>query len=108
MEGGDKKAERQVPQPVLVHPRLDALPVYVRGGSILPMQPLTQSTNETSPGTVAVRVYPGRDCQGRSIRRRKGPWRTSAASSAHALHLQSFADSVKLHIGAHEGSYRPW
>ncbi len=30
-----------------IHPTLDTLPVYVRGGSILPLQPLIQSTDET-------------------------------------------------------------
>jgi alpha-glucosidase len=30
-------------KPLIIHPKLDVLPVYVREGSILPMQPVTQS-----------------------------------------------------------------
>ena len=42
-----------------IHPTLDTLPVYVRGGSILPLQPLIQSTDETPSGPLELRVYPG-------------------------------------------------
>jgi len=108
-EGGDEKAERPGPEPVLVHPNLDTLPVYVRGGSILPMQPLTQSTNETPQGPLLLRVYPGRDCEG-SLYQDDG--RTMAYKRGEFLRMhftcKASADSVKLHIGPHEGSYRPW
>ncbi len=40
------------------------LPVYVRGGSILPLQPLIQSTDETPNGPLELRVYPGQPCSG--------------------------------------------
>ena len=33
-----------------VEPKLDQLPVFVRSGSILPMQPLVQSTDEVPNG----------------------------------------------------------
>ena len=46
------------------HPTLDTLPVYVRGGSILPLQPLVQSTDETPSGPLELRVYPGQQCRG--------------------------------------------
>ena len=45
-------------KPLLVTPTLDALPVYVRGGSILPIAPLTQSTAETPQGPLTLRVFP--------------------------------------------------
>src|SRR4029077_10718632 len=35
---------------LLIQPKLDTLPVYVRGGAILPLQPLTQSTEERPQG----------------------------------------------------------
>ena len=40
------------------------MPVYVRGGSILPLQPLVQNTDETPVGPLELRVYPGSDCSG--------------------------------------------
>ncbi len=45
-------------------PALDHLPVFVRGGAILPRQPLTQSTAETPRGPLSLEVYPGDDCRG--------------------------------------------
>jgi alpha-glucosidase len=45
-------------------PRLDTLPVFVRAGTILPRQPLVQSTSETPNGPLKLDVYPGPDCNG--------------------------------------------
>ncbi len=56
--------EQSFPAPPKIHPALDTLPVYVRGGSILPMQPLIQSTDETPNGPLELRVYPGQPCAG--------------------------------------------
>ena len=49
----------QVKQPeVHIHPSVQTLPVFVRAGSIVPEQPLVQSTDETPQGPLALRVYP--------------------------------------------------
>ena len=45
-------------------PHLDHLPVFVRAGTILPRQPLVQSTSETPVGALQLDVYPGKDCGG--------------------------------------------
>jgi alpha-glucosidase len=45
-------------KPLMVTPKLDELPVYVRGGSILPIAPLTQSTAELPNGPLTLRVFP--------------------------------------------------
>jgi alpha-glucosidase len=45
-------------------PGLDQVPLFVRAGSILPMQPVIQSTSETPVGPLELRVYPGDDCHG--------------------------------------------
>ena len=47
-----------------VEPREDSLPVYVRGGAIVPMAPLTESTMEKPRGPLTLAVYPGEDCNG--------------------------------------------
>jgi alpha-glucosidase len=49
---------------LILHPRLDELPLYVRAGAILPMQTVVQSTSETPAGPLKLRVYPGDDCRG--------------------------------------------
>ena len=38
---------------------LDRIPLYVKAGSVLPMQPVIQHTDEPIPGTLTLRVYPG-------------------------------------------------
>jgi len=43
---------------VSLHPSVDTLPVYARGGSIIPIQPLVQSTEEKPQGPLTLRVYP--------------------------------------------------
>ena len=109
LEGGDKNPGAAAPIPVSVHPTLETLPVYVREGSILPMQPLTQSTNEVPKGPLLVRVYPGRNCKG-SLYQDDG--KTMAYEHGEFLRMEftceAAADSVKLQIGPHQGSYQPW
>ncbi|MCU1269434.1 MAG: Alpha-glucosidase 2 [Acidobacteriaceae bacterium] len=92
-----------------MRPALKDLPVFVREGSILPMQPLTQSTGEIPNGPLTVRVYPGKDCQG-SLYQDDG--NTMAYTHGEFLRLKFSCEqtptSVKLQIGPHEGSYKPW
>ena len=52
-----------------LHPRLDEMPLYVRAGAIVPMQPLVQSTEEKPNGPLQLRVYlpssaSNSDCRG--------------------------------------------
>ena len=39
----------------------DSLPVFVRGGSILPLAPVVQHTRDLPGGPLDLHVYPGRD-----------------------------------------------
>ena len=45
-------------------PTLASLPVFVRAGTILPRQPLVQSTAQTPQGALTLEVYPGENCSG--------------------------------------------
>jgi alpha-glucosidase len=49
---------------ITLRPALGEMPLYVRAGAILPMQPLVQSTSENPDGPLELRVYPGPDCRG--------------------------------------------
>lgn len=96
----------------LIHPSLDVLPVYVRAGAIVPMEPLTQSTAETPQGPLTLRVYPagqGAECKG-SVYLDDG---VTTAYQKGGFLRESFtcstgADGMKLHIATREGSYRAW
>jgi alpha-glucosidase len=94
---------------VTVHPELDQLPVFIRAGAIVPMQPLTQSTAETPQGPLTLRVYPGKDCQG-SLYLDDG----ISMAYAHGDYLrmnftcEQTLEGVRVHIGEHTGTYQAW
>jgi alpha-glucosidase len=92
-----------------IHPPLDTLPVYVRGGSILPLQPLIQSTDETPSGPLQLQVYPGPQCNGsiylddgHSLRYQHGEYLRQSFTCESGDH------SMRLKFHAREGSYAPW
>ncbi|HEX3677909.1 MAG TPA: TIM-barrel domain-containing protein [Sphingomicrobium sp.] len=87
-------------------PRLDTLPVFVRAGTILPRQPLVESTMETPKGPLVLDIYPGNDCSGElyfddgvSV---KGP------SLRQAIGCSMTTKGALLHFGPRDGSWRPW
>jgi len=90
---------------VQVTPRLDVLPVYVRPGSIIPKQPLVESTMQTPKGALELNVYPGEDCKGSiylddgsSFAYRKGAYLRQAVTCA----------GNTISFSAREGDYKPW
>lgn len=92
-----------------VHPQLETLPVYVRGGAILPLAPLTQSTEETPKGPLTLRVYAGKDCHG-SLYTDDG----KSFAYTHGEFLREefrctvSADGMTLDVSKREGSFHPW
>jgi alpha-glucosidase len=94
---------------VTIEPKLETLPVFVREGAIVPMQPLVQSTNETPKGPLTLRVYPGKDCRGSlyeddgtSFAYRRGDFLRIE------FRCEKRGDAVTVHVGAHEGKYAAW
>ncbi len=90
---------------------IEAMPIYVRAGAIIPQQPVVQSTDEVPQGPLEVRVYPptgGGDCSGSvyaddglSFQFKKGDYKRvkftcTATQSGLTVHM------------AQEGSYTPW
>lgn len=96
---------------VRVHRELATLPVFVRPGAMLPIEPLVQSTDERPVGPLTLRVYPGPNCtghlyqdDGRSFAYQQGRFlRMSFACEVSADHRQ-----ISIHIGKHEGLYPAW
>ena len=95
--------------PRATHPVLNTLPVFIRGGSILPFEPLVQSTDETPSGPLELHVYPGPRCSG-----------SLYLDDGHTLQYQhgkflrqnitceSDANSMRLKFHTREGNYLPW
>jgi alpha-glucosidase len=95
--------------PRQIQPPLDTMPVYVRGGSILPLQPLIQNTDQTPNGPLLLHVYPGSQCSGslylddgHTFRYQKGEYLRQSFA------CESDAKSLRLTFHAREGSYSPW
>jgi alpha-glucosidase len=93
-----------------VQPALDQVPVYVRGGAIVPHQPIVQNTSELPNGPLTLRVYPGKpDCSG---------WLYSDDGTTfdytHGEFLRmSFTCSlsptgVSVRMDRHQGNFQPW
>ena len=101
-------------KPLLRAPKLEELPVYVREGAIVPMQPLVQSTEERPKGPLTIRVYPATSARteclghvylddGKSFAYKNGAFLRESFTCSMA------ADgSVTVNLGAREGSFKPW
>lgn len=100
---------RTVPFTVKITPELAQLPVYVRPGSILPIEPLIESTGETPKGPLTLRIYAGDNCAG-SLYQDDG----RSYAFEHGVYLrmnfscQITKDGLRLNIGPHEGSFPAW
>ena len=105
-------------KPLMVTPRLEQLPVYVRGGSILPIAPLTQSTAAAPDGPLTLRVFPlatGLDApseacagevytdDGHSFDFRKGEF-----ARIHFTCSAAGDGSLNVEISKQEGHWKPW
>jgi alpha-glucosidase len=96
-----------------IQPTENELPVYVRAGSIIPMQALVQSTDEVPQGPLELRIYPpskpNADCKG-SIYLDDG--HTFQYKQGEYLRTdftcESTASGIKVKIGARQGSFPPW
>ena len=100
----------KVPQPsIQIQPELDLLPVFVRAGSILPMEPLVQSTNEVPIGPLTLRVYAGDSCSG-DLYWDDGKSYAFERGDSLRIHFacKVTSDALELSIGAHQGPYPAW
>jgi alpha-glucosidase len=92
-----------------VDPPLGTLPVYVRGGTILPEQPVVQNSDEVPQGPLQVSVYPGPNCAG-SLYQDDG--NTMAYKSGKFLRIDFTCDSgptsLRLKFVTVHGVYKPW
>jgi alpha-glucosidase len=108
LQGSPKTADA-VQETLSIKPVLDVLPVYVREGTILPIQPLVQSTEEKPQGDLTLRVYPGLNCHG-SIYLDDG--KSFAFQHGDQLRMEftcaQTPNGVALHLGNHQGSFQPW
>jgi alpha-glucosidase len=112
----DRETEASAKEsPITITPTLEDLPVYARGGSVVPEEPLVQSTMQTPDGPLTLHIYPG-----------------TADSTGHVCNGEVYQDDgisyayehgdflrmktectttgsdMTIQVGAHQGSYKPW
>jgi alpha-glucosidase len=102
-------ANRKAPLILRVTPTLDQLPLFARAGSILPIAPVVQSTNQTPQGTLTLRVFVGDQCAGEHY---LDDGKTFAYKHGAFLRMkfscERTADGLRLTLGPHIGSYPAW
>ncbi|WP_109484397.1 TIM-barrel domain-containing protein [Occallatibacter savannae] len=98
---------------VHIHRTLETLPIFVRAGSVIPEQPLVQSTEEQPQGPLTLRVYPpttfGAECSGSlylddgiSYDFKKGDFlRVNFA-------CRLSAQGLIVTVAPREGTFQPW
>ncbi|HEV8408487.1 MAG TPA: TIM-barrel domain-containing protein [Sphingomicrobium sp.] len=89
-----------------IAPKLDSVPVFVREGTILPRQPLVQSTMEKPSGPLELDVYPGTDCGG-DLYFDDGISVNGPSLRQHVQCVET-PSGVALRFGPRQGSWRPW
>jgi alpha-glucosidase len=97
------------PFSIQVQPESASLPVFVRAGSIVPMEPLVQSTSEVPDGPLTLRVYAGNACSG-DLYLDDGKSYAFERGDSLRMHFSCKVtpDGLELSIGAHQGPYAAW
>jgi alpha-glucosidase len=94
---------------ITLHPALDEVPLYARGGAIIPMQAVAQNTDERPKGPLQLRVYPGEDCRG-SLYEDDG--HTFAYQKGEFLRVsyscQTAAGTITVTSTTEKGGFQPW
>jgi alpha-glucosidase len=94
---------------LVLQPALETLPVFVRPGAMIPVQPLVQSTSERPQGPLLLRVFPGPDCHGDLYQDDGSSFAYKRGSFLRMRFSCQVTDNgLTVHIGRHEGSFAPW
>jgi alpha-glucosidase len=94
---------------VRITPELATLPVFVHAGSILPIAPLVESTNQTPQGPLTLRIYAGDNCSGTLY---QDDGRTYAYKSGAFLRMNFTCEitpqGFQLRAASQQGTYPAW
>ncbi|HEY9620772.1 MAG TPA: TIM-barrel domain-containing protein [Crinalium sp.] len=91
---------------ILAHAPLERMPLYVRSGAIIPMQPVVQHVDERPLDELRLRVYPGTgewtlyEDDGHTFEYESGAWATTTYRVSHD-------NQITVTIAARQGSWQP-
>jgi alpha-glucosidase len=90
-------------------PRLDHLPVFVRAGTILPRQPLVQSSSQVPDGPLSLDIYPGEDCSG-TIYADDGLTMAYQRGGylRQAIRCTASPEGLRIAFEPRQGNFAPW
>ncbi|HEY0564399.1 MAG TPA: glycoside hydrolase family 31 protein [Terriglobales bacterium] len=91
-----------------VNPPYEQVPVYVRGGSIIPHQPVVQSTAFTPEGNLQLQVYPGPDCKGQMYMDDGHSLNVGMNHMHLVMSCAADAHIATLTIDPQHGQWKPW
>jgi alpha-glucosidase len=96
-------------KPLNITPNIASLPIYIRAGSIIPRQPLVQSTAETPAGPLTLDVYPNENCHGVLY------WDDGHSMAfEHGSYLRQkircalTSNGVEVQFEERQGQFKPW
>ena len=89
-----------------LQPKLGELPVFVRAGTILPRQPLVQSTMQAPQGPLQLDVYPGGNCGGELYF--DDGVHIGGPSLRQSIECAVVPAGVAVWFNQRQGSWRPW
>jgi alpha-glucosidase len=105
----DTGADGKSAQPLMITPDVASLPVFIRAGSIIPRQPLVQSTADTPAGPLTLDVYPGENCHGTLY------WDDGHSMAfehdgylRQKIRCTQSAQQVDVQFEARQGQFKPW
>ncbi len=112
----DPEKDRLIQKQLLITPMLDTLPVYARGGSVIPMAPLTESTDVAPSGPLTLRVYlndpeSSDDICAGDLYQDDGHTFAYAKGDSLRMHFRCAArndGSVVVEVSPHQGAFTPW
>jgi alpha-glucosidase len=94
---------------IALHPTLDELPLYVRAGAIIPMQPVVQNTEEKPTGPLEIKVYVGENCHsslyeddGHTFAYQRGEFRRTNYT------CEVSPGSIAVRATTEKNTYQPW
>lgn len=92
---------------ILAHAPLEIMPLYIKAGSIIPMQPVKQYLDEQGFSQLTLRIYPGDgeftfyEDDGHSFNYRQGDW------STRLIRVSQQQNQIIVDIAARQGQWKP-